>query len=192
MGTYFNEFWIGINTLRPIKICCNFAMTFSHACSWMKIYQFHLRFHWSLFLRLELTIFQHWFNIGSLSAMMVSLLMHISVIGPQWHFNDVIMGMIASQITSLTIVYSTVYSDADQRKLQNSASLAFVRGIHQGPVNFPHKWPVTWKMFPFDDVIMELNNFHSRIVIWNIICWIAATLSHPQYVNRLVCTMNGR
>ena len=70
------------------------------------------------------------------------------------HYNDVIMGMIASQITSLTIVYSTVYSDADQRKYQSSASLAFVRGIHRRPVNSLHKWPVTWKMFPFDDVIM--------------------------------------
>ena len=70
------------------------------------------------------------------------------------HYNDVIMGAIASQITSLTIVYSTVYSDADQRKHQSSASLAFVRGIHRGPVNSPHKWPVTRKMFPFDDVIM--------------------------------------
>ena len=40
------------------------------------------------------------------------------------------MGAIASQITSLTIVYLTVYSDADQRKQQSSASLAFVRGIH--------------------------------------------------------------
>ena len=64
------------------------------------------------------------------------------------------MGAIASQITSLTIVYSIVYSDADQRKHQSSASLAFVRGIHRGPVNSPHKWPVTRKMFPFDDVIM--------------------------------------
>ena len=64
------------------------------------------------------------------------------------------MGAIASQITSLTIVYSTFYSDADQRKHQSSASPAFVRGIHRGPVNSPHKWPVTRKMFPFDDVIM--------------------------------------
>ena len=40
------------------------------------------------------------------------------------------------------------------RKHQSSASLAFVRGIHRGPVNSPHKWPVTRKMFPFDDVIM--------------------------------------
>ena len=64
------------------------------------------------------------------------------------------MGAIASQITSLTIVYSIVYSDVDQSKHQSSASLAFVREIHRGPVNFPHKWPVTRKMFPFDDVIM--------------------------------------
>ena len=65
------------------------------------------------------------------------------------------MDSIAYQITSLTIVYSAVYSGADQRKHQSSASLAFVRGIHQGPVNSPHKWPVTRKMFPFDDVIMS-------------------------------------
>ena len=41
------------------------------------------------------------------------------------------MTTMASQITSLTVVYSTVYSDADQRKHQSSASLAFVWGIHQ-------------------------------------------------------------
>ena len=64
------------------------------------------------------------------------------------------MGPMASQITSLTIVYSTVYSGADQRKRQSSASLAFVWGIHQWPVNSPQKCPVTLKMFPFDDVIM--------------------------------------
>ena len=43
----------------------------------------------------------------------------------------------------LTIVYSSVYSGADQRKHQSSASLAFVRGIPRGPVNSPHKGPVT-------------------------------------------------
>ena len=41
------------------------------------------------------------------------------------------MTTMASQITSLTVVYSTVYLDADQRKHQSSASLAFVWGIHQ-------------------------------------------------------------
>ena len=64
------------------------------------------------------------------------------------------MGTIASQITSLAIIYSTVYSIADQRKHESSTSLAFVRVIHRGPVNSPHKWPVTRKMFPFDYVIM--------------------------------------
>ena len=63
------------------------------------------------------------------------------------HYNDVKTGAIASQITSLMIVFLTVYSDADQRKHQSSVSLAFVRGIHRGPVNSPHKWPVTRKCF---------------------------------------------
>ena len=77
------------------------------------------------------------------------------------HYNDVIMDTMASEITSLTIVYSTVYSGADQRKHQSSMSLAFVWGIHRGPVNSAHKWPVTRKMFPFDDVIMlSLITFH--------------------------------
>ena len=67
------------------------------------------------------------------------------------------MTMLASQITSLTVVYSIVYSGVNQRKHQSSASLAFVREIHRGPVNFPHKWPVTRKMFPFDDVIMRVH-----------------------------------
>ena len=66
------------------------------------------------------------------------------------------MGAIASQITSLTIVYSIVYSDADQRKHENSAALAFVRRIH--------KWPVTRKMFPFDDVIMRRDSLNYTMI----------------------------
>ena len=78
------------------------------------------------------------------------------------HYGDVIVSAIASQITSLTIVYSTVYLDADQRKHQSSASLDFVWGIHRGPVNYPHKWPVTRKMFPFDDVIMRIRAIFAK------------------------------
>ena len=63
------------------------------------------------------------------------------------HYGDVIMGTIVSQITSLTIVYLTVYSDAYQRKHQSSVSLAFVWGIQREPVNSLHKWPVTRKCF---------------------------------------------
>ena len=80
------------------------------------------------------------------------------------------MTMLASQITSLTVVYSIVYSGINQRKHQSSASLAFVREIHRGPVNFPHKWPVTRKMFPFDDVIMFTYIFPmvvKRSVVWD-------------------------
>ena len=69
------------------------------------------------------------------------------------HYSDVIMSVMVSQITSLTI-----YSGTDQRKQQSSTSLAFVWGIHRSPVNSPHKWPVTWKMFPFDDVIMTFDS----------------------------------
>ena len=74
-----------------------------------------------------------------------------------FHYSDVIMDVMASQITSLNIVYSTVYSGADIRKHQIPASLAFVRGIHRSPMNSPNKWPVTRKMFPFDDVIIFVD-----------------------------------
>ena len=84
----------------------------------------------------------------------------------QLHYNDVIMGAMASQITSLAIVYSTVYSGANPRKQQSSASLAFVWGIHRWPMNSPHKWPVTRKVFPFDDVIMCLQLEMQR-AIWH-------------------------
>ena len=71
---------------------------------------------------------------------------HVLVV---FHYSDVIMGAMASQITSLTIVYSAIYLSADQRKHQSSASLAFVWGIHRWPGNSLHKGPVTWKMFPW-------------------------------------------
>ena len=64
------------------------------------------------------------------------------------------MSAMASKITSITNVYSSVYSGADQRKYQSSASLAFVRGIHRSPVNSPHKGPVSRIIVPFDDAIM--------------------------------------
>ena len=105
------------------------------------------------------------------------------------HYDDVIMTMLTSQITSLTVVYSIVYSGVNQRKHQSSASLAFVREIHRGPVNFPHKWPVTRKMFPFDDVIMVngvrhpndhfLNNYRQ---ISNIIRTKSQNLNVPRLV----------
>ena len=70
------------------------------------------------------------------------------------HYSDVIMSVMASQITGVSFVYSTVCSGAVQRET-SKLRLAFVGGIHRWPVNSPHKWPVTRKMFPFDDVIMQ-------------------------------------
>ena len=98
-------------------------------------------------------------------------LIHQSKNSATAHYDDVIMDSIASQITSLTIVYPTVHSDADQSKHQSSASLAFVWEIHRWPVNFPHKWPVTRKMFPFDDVIMWLEQItHGNMgIVWYVI-----------------------
>ena len=76
------------------------------------------------------------------------------------HYSDVIMSTMpmASQITGVSIVWSTVGSSGDQRKHQTSASLAFVRGIHWRLVSSPHKVLVTQKMFQFDDVIMEIKD----------------------------------
>ena len=79
------------------------------------------------------------------------------------HYNDVVMTAMASQITSLTVVHSIVYSDTDQRKHQSSALLAFARGIHQWPVNSQHKGSVARKRFPFDDVIMCLSTGEATV-----------------------------
>ena len=80
--------------------------------------------------------------------------------------NDVIMSAIASQITGLMIIYSAVYSGADQRKHQSSSSLAFLRGMIG---EFPHKCPVTRNMLPFDDVIMKLFTASIKVCTIHII-----------------------
>ena len=70
-----------------------------------------------------------------------------------------------SQITSLTIVYLTVYSDADQRKHQSSASLAFVRGIHRGPVSVQRKCVnkiYSEKINTWLDIVFPISNLHGN------------------------------
>ena len=109
---------------------------------------------------LEVTV-PTWTNISSiLYTGICSLYDHVTP------YSDVIMSAMASQITSVTIVYSAICSGADERKYQSSALLAFVGGIHRWPVNTLHKWPVTRKMFPFDDVIMEwaLMSTRTRVI----------------------------
>ena len=79
------------------------------------------------------------------------------------HYSEVIMSAMMSKITSLTIVYSIVYSSRDQRKHQSSPSLAFVRWIHRWPAQMAS----TRKMFPFVDVIMGITNTEATT---NIVC----------------------
>ena len=72
------------------------------------------------------------------------------------------MSTMASQITDVSIVCSTVCSGTDKKNHQSSVSLAFVRGIHRSPVVFPHKGPITQKMFPFDGVLLMQFYFHNH------------------------------
>ena len=84
---------------------------------------------------------------------------------PNGHHSNVIKSTMASQITSPTIVYSTVCSFTDQSKHQSSASLVLVRGINRWPDNFTHKGPITQRMFPFDGVIRDMwcPNLHNNL-----------------------------
>ena len=81
--------------------------------------------------------------------------------------------------------YSTVYSDTDQRKHQSSASLAFVWGIHRGPVNSPHKWPVTRKMIPFDDVIMDWGKARIRDSLITTLDMLPLSVSYGMSIVRI-------
>ena len=130
---------------------------FSNASSWMKFLLFWLKFIGSHRQYVRQSV-----NIGLGNDFIWSSNWWARSLVPFWcnelkskfNYSDVIMSAMASQITGVSIVYSTVCSGAVQRKHQSSASLAFVRGIHRWPVNSPHKGPVTRIMFPFDDVIM--------------------------------------
>ena len=135
----------------------------------------------------------HWFQFTKVHEFMIDIFKNMTypnvqiIIVSGHHCSDVIMCMVASQITSLTIVYSTVYSDADQRKHQSSASLAFVRGIHRGPVNSTHKWPVTRKMFSFVDVIMNFAVLSTHNNLCEMGPWSLALLCHRQEWWRQCC-----
>ena len=95
------------------KMGAIFQTTFSNAFSWMKMFEFRFKFHWSLFPRVQLTILQHWFRLwlGAVQAtshclnqsMMVSLQTHICITRPQW-FNvlTVIIAMSSSGAFLLT------------------------------------------------------------------------------------------
>ena len=157
------------------KMAAVFQTALSNVYLWMKMYGLRLRFHWNLFLRFVLILFQHWFRYWLDADQATNHYMN------QWWL--VYWRIYASPGLNEWSQYSPSryfksalhwrHNDhdgvsnhqphgcllnrlfADQRKHQSSASLAFVWGIHRGPVNSPHKWPVTRKMFTFDDITMD-------------------------------------
>ena len=113
---------------------------------------------WLMFAALCLKVIENLIGLDNPSSQVLyASVNHFST----WRHN----GRLASQITSLTIVYSTVYSDADQRKHQSSASLAFVRGIHRGPVISPHKWPVTRSIWRRHHAKLPLSQTNGNILL---------------------------
>ena len=125
-----------------------------------------------------------YFNVNRLSASCI-------------YCNDVIMSAMASQIISLTIVYSGVYSGADHRKHQSSASLAFVRGIHRWPVNSPHIGSVMRKCFHLMTSLWDSttskgisqkcdNWFLYELIQFNSSVWHTISKNTYQYIHRNV------
>ena len=130
---------LNATVIRPCLVHFGYCGKYIHSCylsEWLWVYELNI-YNGTSYCLLALLL-----NLGHDSLMVI-----------KFHYNDIIISMMASQITSLTMVYSSVYSGAHQRKHQ-STSLDFVRGIHQWPVNSAHKGPVTRKIFPFDDIIM--------------------------------------
>ena len=87
----------------------------------------------------------------------------------QIHRYDVIMSAMASQITSHTIVYSTIHSGADQRRTSKLRVTGLLLGIHRWPMNSLRKGPVTCKLFPYDDVIMLMDILLQLSKCWDML-----------------------
>ena len=88
--------------------------------------------------------------------------LHKSITVTSWwawgHLKSLASSLFAQLLVQAQIKENTIWS---------YASLAFVRGIRQWPVNSPHKRPVTQNMFPFDDVIMNvgLDQWHQMALL---------------------------
>ena len=113
--------------------------------------------HWPRWRRVIIKLGQHWLIYQLVSHYFSTL--NLSLL----HYNDVTMGAMASQITSLTIAYLTVYSDADQRKYQDCASLAFTRGIRHLLWETMVLDPVLWILVTSESVMVNLP---SDVILW--------------------------
>ena len=136
-------------------------------------------------MHLKISSAKQWSSCIETSCFISHITMHAC------HYIDGIMTTMASQITSLTIVYSTVYSDADQRKHQILCVTGLCVGNSPGPVNSPHKGPVTRKMFPFDDVIMWLASAVFALSTYNELAACRCTVIFHHFLQNTV-TMGQR
>ena len=103
------------------------------------------------------------------------------------HYSDVMVSAMASQVTSLRIVYSTFDSSADQTKYQSSASLASVRGTRRWPMISPHKGPMKQKCFNLMKPTCVMWISHQAARLW-ILCGfvVSKSVTHNLLSNRLV------
>ena len=97
------------------------------------------------------------------------------------------MSASASQITSLTIVYSTDYPRRRSGKHQSSVSLAFVKGIHRRQLNSPHKGSATRKLFPFDVPLwlIEMRSAQLTMHMTSILVRISKNRFYPMFIMKL-------
>ena len=109
-------------TMQSITCSC-------HRCLWEAEHKTHI--NKTLIPTYTIIADSHWLRHRNQMCNVCTCILQNIIAHNHEHHTDVIMTTVTSQITSLTVVYSTVYSDADQRKHQSSASLAFVRGIHR-------------------------------------------------------------
>ena len=171
-----------------------FWLAMDHCVSAVRIcYEYYL---WVIkwYVHLKFTLRTYWWPVGSGGRVWNccggdSISLDVCTRVMINHYGDVMMRTMAPQITSLMIVYSTVYSGGDQRKHQSSASLAFVRGIHRWPANSPHKGPVTRKMFPFNDIIIMRNTF--SITHWKIGYWCYILRPRPRFYIKTIFRCMG-
>ena len=120
------------------------------------------------------------------------------------HYNDVIMGAMASQITSLNIIYATVYSGPDQRIYQSSASLAICARNSPVTGEFPAQMAsnaenvsIWWRHHELFLLLVWLVYLYHRVHVFHIIRLSNGfnffrnehSSFYKYFVNKLACTL---
>ena len=119
----YHNFLLPMPSQWEIALHCDVTLMFSYKCShFMLVVNNSLQYSFFIYL---------WSAFAHKAHRFAMLPMPISATLPPSATMSILTIQSPSQITSLTVVYSIVYSGADQRNHQRSASLAFVRGIHR-------------------------------------------------------------